>query len=143
MLTLTDPFLFILPAFISSRRGDNGAWQMFERGQIALWDFYVTFGQELSDTVLGNAWYREYCALKGIGERTFFTFVVLSPFTDVRSFHDPKKIMTLHCRTTFFPVLPTGRISDCPKLPEKLEIDGRDVSARRAFGYTPVRSQEI
>lgn len=29
----------------------------------------------------------------------------------------------------FFSVLPTVRISDCPKLPEKLEIDGRDVSA--------------
>ena len=86
MLTLTDPFLSVPPAFISSRRGDDGAWQMFERGQIELWCFYVTFGQELSDTALGNAWYREYCARKGIGERTFFTFVVLSPFTDVRSF---------------------------------------------------------
>jgi hypothetical protein len=28
-----------------------------------------------------------------------------------------------------FPVLPTGHISDCPKLPDRLEIDGRDVSA--------------
>jgi hypothetical protein len=80
MLTLTDPFPSVHPAFISSRRGDNGAWQRFERGQIQLWDFYVAFGQELSDTVLGNPWYREYCARKGIGERTFSTLLVPSPF---------------------------------------------------------------
>jgi len=56
-----------------------------------LWDFYVAFGQELSDTALGNVWYREYCAQKGI---------------------------------------------DCPKLPENLEIDGRDLFGRmmRASG---------
>lgn len=66
-----------------TRRGNGGAWQRFERGEIPLWDFYVAFGNELSDTVLGNAWYREYCAQRGI---------------------------------------------DCPKLPDKLEIDGRDVS---------------
>jgi hypothetical protein len=29
---------------ISTRRGDNGAWQKFERGEIELWDFYVAFG---------------------------------------------------------------------------------------------------
>jgi len=67
-----------------TRRGDDGAWQRLERGEIPLWDFYVAFGRELSDTVLGNGWYREHCAQRGI---------------------------------------------DCPKLPEKLEIDGRDVSA--------------
>ena len=54
----------------STRRGDNGAWQKFERGEIELRDFYVAFGRELSDTVLGNAWYSQHCARKGIGERT-------------------------------------------------------------------------
>lgn len=69
--TLTDvPFLSI--GHISIRRGANGAWQRFERGEIELWDFYVAFGHELSDTALGNAWYREYCAQKGIGERSLF-----------------------------------------------------------------------
>jgi len=68
-----------------THRGDRGAWQRFERGEIELWDFYVAFGQELSDTVLGNVWYREYCAQRGI---------------------------------------------DCPKLPERLEIDGRDLFGR-------------
>ncbi|KAF9648067.1 HAD-like protein [Thelephora ganbajun] len=68
-----------------TRRGSSGAWQRFERGEMELWNFYVTFGQELSDTVLGNVWYREYCVQRGI---------------------------------------------DCPKLPEKLEIDGRDLFGR-------------
>jgi len=79
-----------------TRRGDDGAWQRFERGQIELWDFYVAFGQDLSDTVHGNVWYREYCARKGI---------------------------------------------DCPDLPEKLVVDGRDLFGRmtRASGeFDPI-----
>lgn len=32
-------------------------------------------------------------------------------------------------RTVSFPLFRLCSISDCPKLPEKLEIDGRDVSA--------------
>ena len=59
---------------ISTRRGGNGAWQRFERGEMELWDFYVAFGQELSDTVLGNVWYSQYCAEKGIGERPLLAF---------------------------------------------------------------------
>ncbi|CAL1704348.1 unnamed protein product [Somion occarium] len=68
-----------------TRRGSNGAWQKFERGEIALFPFYEAFGRELSDTSAGNVWYREYCARKGI---------------------------------------------ECPKLPEKLNIDGRELFGR-------------
>jgi len=81
---------------VNTRRGDDGAWQRLERGELPLWDFYVAFGRELSDTVLGNGWYREHCAQRGI---------------------------------------------DCPKLPEKLEIDGRDLFGRmiRASGeFDPI-----
>ena len=133
MLTLTEPFPSALPAFISTRRGDNGAWQRFERGQIDLWDFYVAFGQELSDIVLGNVWYRGYCARKGIGERSalyLLSFFPLLP-TYVHFVPDDPKKMALVSNDIPFPFFPTGHISDCPKLPEKLEIDGRDVSAAR------------
>ncbi|KAH8117309.1 HAD-like protein [Phellopilus nigrolimitatus] len=64
-----------------SRRGPNGAWQRFERGEIALFPFYDAFGRELSDTMNGNLWYAEYC-------------------------------------------------EQCPKLPKKFEIDGRDLFGR-------------
>jgi len=128
----------------STRRGDNGAWQKFERGEIELWDFYVAFGRELSDTVLGNAWYSQHCARKGIGERMVLKppVVEFSPFTDVFiDAYDPKWPF---CRR-FLSVLPAGHISECPKLPEKLEIDGRDVSGderSRSFisGHAPVRN---
>ncbi|KAI0079973.1 HAD-like protein [Panus rudis PR-1116 ss-1] len=49
-----------------TRRGHNGAWQKFERGEIPLFPFYEAFGRELSDTDSGNQWYREYCQRKGI-----------------------------------------------------------------------------
>lgn len=49
-------------------RGPGGAWQRFERGEIALFPFYVAFGRELSDRVNGNIWYAEYCQRKGLGE---------------------------------------------------------------------------
>ena len=54
----------------STRRGSNGAWQKFERGEIPLFTFYEQFGQDLSDTTRGNVWYREYCERRGIGTRS-------------------------------------------------------------------------
>ena len=87
----------------STGRGSNGAWQKFERGEIEIWDFYVAFGQELSDTVLGNGWYREYCAQRGIGERTFLTSCRSSSFTDDRSFLLLVIRKMTFCRTTSFP----------------------------------------
>lgn len=51
----------------STRRGSNGAWQRFERGEIPLLTFYDQFGRDLSDTALGNTWYHEYCKQRGIG----------------------------------------------------------------------------
>ncbi|KAI0053841.1 HAD-like protein [Auriscalpium vulgare] len=48
------------------RRGSEGAWQQFERGELALFPFYVAFGRELSDTANGNVWYAEYCQKRGL-----------------------------------------------------------------------------
>ncbi|KAH7909715.1 HAD-like domain-containing protein [Hygrophoropsis aurantiaca] len=47
-------------------RGSHGAWQRFERGELALFPFYDAFGRDLSDTDNGNVWYAEYCQRKGI-----------------------------------------------------------------------------
>ncbi|TFK55187.1 epoxide hydrolase [Heliocybe sulcata] len=49
-----------------TRRGDSGAWQKFERGEMPLYDFYKSFGDELSDTRNGNIWYTEYSRRKGM-----------------------------------------------------------------------------
>ncbi|KAI0705830.1 HAD-like protein [Cytidiella melzeri] len=49
-----------------TRRGSDGAWQRFERGEIPLFTFYDEFGRDLSDTLLGNAWYREHCKQRGL-----------------------------------------------------------------------------
>ncbi|KAJ3807645.1 HAD-like domain-containing protein [Lentinula lateritia] len=47
-------------------RGSEGAWQKFERGELELFPFYNAFSQNLSDTVNGNRWYRDFCKRKGI-----------------------------------------------------------------------------
>lgn len=47
-------------------RGSNGAWQKFERGEIEILPFYEAFGRDLSDTVNGNIWYRDYCKRRGL-----------------------------------------------------------------------------
>ncbi|EPQ58393.1 hypothetical protein GLOTRDRAFT_36205 [Gloeophyllum trabeum ATCC 11539] len=48
------------------KRGDSGAWQKFERGEMLLYDFYKSFGDELSDTTKNNIWYMEHCKAKDI-----------------------------------------------------------------------------
>jgi len=50
----------------SVSRGPRGAFQRFERGEISLFQFYEEFGRDLSDTVNGNIWYRQYCQRRGI-----------------------------------------------------------------------------
>ena len=85
---------------ISAARNPQGAWQKFERGELALFPFYKAFGIDLSDTDNGNIWYREYCRRKGIGEFTV-------------------------CEPLWFMEYPCA---DCPELPKKLNIDGREVS---------------
>ncbi|KAF9532326.1 HAD-like domain-containing protein [Crepidotus variabilis] len=47
-------------------RGSQGAWAKFERGEIELFQFYRDFGKELSDSVNGNIWYKEYCNRRGL-----------------------------------------------------------------------------
>ncbi|CAE6461049.1 unnamed protein product [Rhizoctonia solani] len=54
-----------LNVFIT-RRGQGGAWQRFERGELELYPFYSLFGEELSDTELGNRYYREWCQSKNV-----------------------------------------------------------------------------
>ncbi|KAJ1307742.1 hypothetical protein OPQ81_001829 [Rhizoctonia solani] len=54
-----------LNVFIT-RRGQRGAWQRFERGELELYPFYTLFGDELSDTELGNQYYREWCQSKNV-----------------------------------------------------------------------------
>ena len=62
-------FLSLAIALGSSvRRGQNGAWQRFERGELDLFAFYDAFGRELSETAMCNAWYSEYCRLRNKGE---------------------------------------------------------------------------
>jgi hypothetical protein len=81
-------------------RGSSGAWQRFERGELPLFDFYTTFGRDLSDTTNGNTWYTQYCERKQIGM----------------------------CNSTELDLPSPIPLSVCPKLPEQLHIDGRDVS---------------
>ncbi|KAI0721656.1 HAD-like protein [Cerioporus squamosus] len=47
-------------------RGSHGAWQRFERGEMALFPFYEQFGRELSDTQVNNPAYAQYCKRKRI-----------------------------------------------------------------------------
>lgn len=46
-------------------RGETGAFQRFERGEIDLWDFYRDFGNELSQVREGNEWYMAWCRETG------------------------------------------------------------------------------
>lgn len=51
-----------------TRRGPQGAWQRFERGEIDLFAFYKAFGNELSDISSGARWYQEYCDKRQLRE---------------------------------------------------------------------------
>jgi len=50
---------------IIANLGPNGAFQRFERGEIALFPFYEAFSLELSAPE-GKAWYEQYCQRKGL-----------------------------------------------------------------------------
>ncbi|KAJ3551147.1 hypothetical protein NM688_g4892 [Phlebia brevispora] len=90
-----------------TRRGSQGAWQKFERGEMSLFAFYEAFGRELSETTVGNVWYEQYCKRKGTGAHL--------PGLIQR---DTEKLMSV----STFP--------ECPPLPEKLDIDGRELFGR-------------
>lgn len=47
-----------------TQRGDGGAWQRFERGELSLFQFYREFSKDLSDVENGCRWYRGYCAAR-------------------------------------------------------------------------------
>lgn len=49
-------------------RGEAGAFQKLERGEVDIWTFYDEFGRELSDTKKGNEWYIAWCKEGGKGE---------------------------------------------------------------------------
>ncbi|KAK4056123.1 hypothetical protein OIO90_002854 [Microbotryomycetes sp. JL221] len=46
-------------------RGKQGAFQRLERGELDLETFYRRFGQEMSDTTIGNQAYKVYCERRG------------------------------------------------------------------------------
>ncbi|VDC05986.1 unnamed protein product [Peniophora sp. CBMAI 1063] len=48
------------------RRGGQGAWQKFERGEMPLLTFYHAFGEELSDAKANNLYYAEYCRKRAL-----------------------------------------------------------------------------
>lgn len=60
----------------STRRGPNGAWQRFERGEMTLFPFYEAFGRELSDTVNGNVWFTDYWKRRNPGKGKYTIFHV-------------------------------------------------------------------
>ncbi|KDN40261.1 epoxide hydrolase N-termina [Tilletiaria anomala UBC 951] len=47
-------------------RGQNSAFQRFERNELDLYTFYEQFGRELSDAPTLNEWYLQYCKNRGI-----------------------------------------------------------------------------
>ena len=55
------------PILCRTARGSRGAWQKFERGEMALFPFYAQFGRELSDTSINNPAYVAYCGRRGTG----------------------------------------------------------------------------
>lgn len=105
---------------VSAAHGSHGAWQRFERGELPLFSFYEAFGHELSNTVDGNVWYKSYCKRKGIGKALHF---LPPPRT--------KSICNI----------------ECPKLPETLHVDGREVgsicSARQWWSGSCVHANGI
>jgi len=50
-----------------TQRGDGGAWQRFERGELSLFRFYQEFSRDLSDVKNGCRWYRDHCATRQMG----------------------------------------------------------------------------
>ncbi|KZV75769.1 HAD-like protein [Peniophora sp. CONT] len=48
------------------RRGGQGAWQKFERGEMPLLSFYHAFGEELSDVKTNNVYFAEYCRKRSL-----------------------------------------------------------------------------
>jgi len=50
----------------STRTGNQGAWQRFERGEVDLFPFYQQFGCDLSNIEQGKFWYAEYCKKRGL-----------------------------------------------------------------------------
>ncbi|KAF7322599.1 Epoxide hydrolase [Mycena chlorophos] len=64
-MSLFASFYALAPPHLVER-GSNGAWQRFERGELALLPFYDEFSRDLSDTVNGNRWYQAYCKRKEI-----------------------------------------------------------------------------
>ncbi|GAA5921412.1 hypothetical protein JCM1841_005809 [Sporobolomyces salmonicolor] len=47
-------------------RGEDGAFQRLERGELGIEDFYRRFGEELSEVGRGNEAYQAYCRKAGI-----------------------------------------------------------------------------
>lgn len=92
----------------STRTGNQGAWQRFERGEVDLFPFYQQFGSDLSNIERGKVWYAEYCKKRGLRA---------SPL-DIRLYTFPSQRSPAFLIA--FPELPAA---------ERLKVDGREVDS--------------
>lgn len=83
--------------------------QCFERNELDLYTFYQRFGEELSNVENNNTAYIKFCKSRGQGEH-IITAQCLSPLS--------KDKLLIQIR----------RSAEVPKLPTKLQVDGREVS---------------
>jgi len=80
---------------------------------MSLFPFYEQFSQELSDVDNGNKWYASYCERKNMSEP--WNHSLQTPYNFIR-------------------------MTACPELPQKLAIDGREVSPLQAFNVQIVNN---
>lgn len=96
------PFNYINAAITAT--GRDGAFQRLERGELKMDRFYDEFGRGLSDVRMANAAYERYCRKTNRGQSLCVSNDGVS-----------KRLME------------NGNVKECGKLPERLEIDGREL----------------
>ena len=89
------------PILRRTARGSHGAWQKFERGEMALFPFYDQFGRDLSDTKTNNPAYVKYCRRHALGAYD----VTLAPASSSSSL-SPQLHQLTSCRTGGVPCAP-------------------------------------
>ena len=91
------------PILCRTARGAHGAWQKFERGEMALFPFYDQFGRDLSDTKTNNPAYVKYCRRHALGAYD----VTLAPAPSSSSSSlSPQLHQLTSCRTGGVPCAP-------------------------------------
>lgn len=99
-LTRATPFSLVT-RLNSTAKGEDGAYQRFERGECSLSEFYDDWGRELNDLPRGNAAYKAYAQRRGLGVCSLQQARVATDWS-------------------------RGRTA-LPRLPESLNIDVREV----------------